>query len=109
MSEVPEIPCLEFLGKGLRSVAEGVREPYEAPFFMDLRGSNATLDHVLHYTAKGYQVIGFHNVSAELLKVNESWAKIADYVNQVSSQVAAAVKRRPLADKVKEVGSKLNG
>jgi hypothetical protein len=108
MSEIPEYPSLEFISKGLRS-ENGVRVPYEAPFFMDLRGSNATLDHVLHYTTKGYQVVGFHNVSNELLEVNESWAKIASYVNQVKSQATAISKAKPIDKLVKEVGDKING
>lgn len=109
-STPPEgIPTLEFITKGLRSIAEGVREPYEDSFFMDLRGSNATRDHVLHYTAKGYRVVGFHNVSAEQLALNDSWKEIAAYVNDVQGQAQRIAKAKPIAELVEKQKAKSNG
>ena len=109
-NEAPlDIPCLEFITKGLRSIAEGVREPYEDSFFLDLRGSNATRDHVLHYTSKGYRVVGFHNVTKEQLALNDSWKEIAAYVNDVQGQASAIAKAKPIQEVVERVKAKSNG
>ena len=111
MSEisVPSYPVLEFVAVRNELAADGSRVKSEAPFLMDLRASNATLDHVIHYTQKGYRVVKMHNVDPSLLEKNESWAAIASYLASISNQVKAALKAKPIADLVEKQKAKTNG
>ena len=107
--KIPDYPVLEFTAKRKEPDGKGGYEIKDAPFFMDLRGSNATLDHVLVYTSKGYTVEKFHNVSNELLLKNESWLKIHNFVVSVNRQADVVSKRKPIAELVEKVKGKIDG
>lgn len=105
-----DYPSVEFIAKRKEPDGKGGFSLSESPFFMDLRGSNATRDHVMTYINKGFQVVGLHNVSTADLKDNENWQGVVSLVNSFTTQTAAAVKRaKPLAEVVKSVGAKING
>lgn len=97
-----QYPALEFQCERILSDDKGSRKKVVTPFYMDLTTSGATKDHVLHYAKKGYQIIGFHNVSNELIEKNETIREVVSTVNAILGQVQRAVHKKPIAELVEK-------